>query len=549
MALCGFLNLDPPQTDDFAVLGIHVASVDCTRATARRAYLAAIVRSRTDAFITVDRDQAFILRKVTDEEQVESHMRHAQDALRESEARLEAIVRSAMDAIIATDPEQRIVVFNAAAEAMFGCPSSTAIGAPLDRFIPARYRTAHRAHVERFMHTGETSRRMGVQSALWALRADGTEFPIEASISHATVGGQTLLTVIVRDITARLSAEREIQRSNRLLAAIVETSDDAIISKSVDGTIQSWNAAAQRTFGHTAEQAIGQHISLIIPKERMAEEDRIMERLRDDQPVDHFETERLHRDGSLVPVSLSISPIKDDKGRIIGASKIARDITERRALAVKMQDMREAERTRIARELHDELGQALTALKMDVDLLEATLPAERSDLLERAQAMRELLDFTVTTTRRISADLRPLVLDDLGLGAAMEWLMQNVVQRAGLEGTLEFDPSLGSLGEPYASALFRIMQESITNVTRHARARHVRVELQRHDNDAVLTVIDDGIGISPESRNKQRSFGLRGISERVLMLGGSVSVTGQPGVGTTVIARIPLGRVASPEQR
>jgi len=490
-----------------------------------------------------------ILRDVSGRVRAEDQVRRAQDALHEGEARLEAIVRSAMDAIITADVEQRIVVFNAAAERMFGCPSSTAIGTPLDRFIPERYRAAHRAHIERFVRTGETSRRMGMQSALWALHADGTEFPIEASISYATVGGQMLLTVIMRDITTRLSAEREIQRSNRLLASIVETSDDAIVSKSVDGIIQSWNAAAERTFGHTPEQAIGQHISLIIPEERMAEEDLIMERLRHDQPVDHFETERVHRDRRLVPVSLTISAIKDDKGRIIGASKIARDITEQRATAARMQEMREAERTRIARELHDELGQALTALKMDVDLLEATVPAERGDLLERAAAMRELLDFTVTTTRRISADLRPLVLDDLGLGAAMEWLMQNVVHRAGLDGTLQFDSSLTSLGEPYASALFRITQESITNVTRHARARRVRVELRRHDNDAVLTVIDDGIGISPESRTKQHSFGLRGISERVLMLGGSVRITGEPGVGTTVITRIPLGRAASPQQR
>ncbi|HTT12410.1 MAG TPA: PAS domain S-box protein [Burkholderiaceae bacterium] len=331
---------------------------------------------------------------------------------------------------------------------------------------------------------------------------------------------------------------------DRLLAAIVETSDDAIIGKSLDGIIQTWNAAAERMFGHTAEQAIGQNISLIIPRELMAEEDRIVELLRVGQRLDHFETQRAHRSGRLIPVSLTISPIKDDQGRVIGASKIARDITERRAIAMKMQDMREAERARIARELHDELGQALTALKMDVDLLEATLPAERSDLLERAQTMRELLDFTVTTTRRISADLRPLVLDDLGLGAAAEWLMQNVVQRTGLEGTLHFDSSLASLREPYASALFRIMQESITNVTRHARAGHVRVELQRRDNEAVLTVTDDGVGIAPESRAKQGSFGLRGISERALMLGGSVEITGEPGAGTIVVARIPVGAAA-----
>jgi signal transduction histidine kinase len=270
---------------------------------------------------------------------------------------------------------------------------------------------------------------MGLQTKLAGLRADGTEFPLEASISHAVVGGEQLLTVILRDITGRVNAEQQIERAHN----------------------------------------------------------------------------------------------------------------ELRELAVTMQEVREAEQRRIARELHDELGQALTALKMDVDLLEATLPPERADLAERAAAMRELLDFTVATTRRISADLRPLVLDDLGLGAAAEWLMHNVVQRAGLAWSLYLDPACTELGEPYASALFRIMQESLTNVARHARAHSVDVRLERAGDAAVLQVADDGIGIDPTAPPKAGSFGLRGINERALLLGGSVEVRGRPGEGTTVVASIPFG--------
>ena len=213
---------------------------------------------------------------------------------------------------------------------------------------------------------------------------------------------------------------------------------------------------------------------------------------------------------------------------------------ELRDLAVAMQELREAERTRIARELHDELGQALTALKMDVDLLDSSMPRERADLFERLGAMRELLDGTVATTRRISADLRPLVLDDLGLGAAIEWLLQNTVQRAGVEFSAHLDDELVAIGEPYASALFRILQESLTNVVRHARARRVDLRLERAGDDVLLRVADDGIGVAGVARAKPGSFGLRGISERVLMLGGSVAITGEPGRGTTVEARIPL---------
>ncbi|MCL4798503.1 MAG: PAS domain S-box protein [Burkholderiales bacterium] len=348
--------------------------------------------------------------------------------VQEGAERLDAVVQSAMDAIITVDADRRIVLFNAAAERIFGCPAAEALGGTLDRFIPERFRAAHRAHVDRFAATGETARRMGTQTALWALRADGTEFPIEASISHAAAGGRELLTVILRDISRRVKAEAEIHEAH--------------------------------------------------------------ERLRE--------------------------------------------------LSVAMSEVREAERTRIARELHDELGQALTGLKMDVELLAHTMPAERTDALERIAAMRELLNATVATTRRISADLRPLVLDDLGLAAAAEWLAQNVVERAGLACELAIDPACAELGEPYASALFRIMQESLTNVVRHARARRVEVRLAQADGAAVLAVRDDGVGMDGAARGKPRAFGLRGIHERVMLLEGSVHITSAPGAGTTVVARIPL---------
>jgi PAS domain S-box-containing protein len=348
---------------------------------------------------------------------------------REIEARLQAIVASAMDAIITVDEQQRVVLFNAAAENVFRCGAAEAIGATLERFIPERFRSAHPAHLERFARTGETSRRMGARTALWALRADGVEFPIEASISQAVVRGQRLSTVILRDITEHRNAEKEIRHSH----------------------------------------------------------------------------------------------------------------DELRKLAAAMLEVREAERTRIARELHDELGQALTALKMDLEWLGSGIPPERADLAEQLATMRELLDATVATTRRIAADLRPRVLDDLGLRAAAEWLAHNVSERHGLACELRIDPSCAVLGEPHASAIFRIMQESLTNAVRHAQAQRLEVRLERTMEAAVLSVSDDGIGMAPNARAKPNSFGLRGIRERVLLLGGQLSIVSEPGAGTTIVARIPLG--------
>jgi hypothetical protein len=479
------------------------------------------------------------------------------------DASSEAIVRSAADAIIAVDADQRIVLFNAAAERMFGCNSAEAISGPLDRFIPERSRDAHRLHVERYARTGETARRVGTQLPVWARRGDGTEFPVEASISQTTVGNQLLLTVILRDITGRAAAAHELdlareqlRERERRLDAIVQSAMDAIITIDAEQRIVMFNAAAEKVFGLSASQAVGRQLEQLLPQRFRASHHIYLERF-----ARTGETSRrmamqtallaLRANGTEFPIEASISQA------IVGGQKlltvILRDITERvraeqeirraseelRMLSVGMLEVREAERTRIARELHDELGQALTALKMDVQLLSNMIPAGREDLLEHTSTMTRLLDSTMATTRRISADLRPLVLDDLGLAAAAEWLLQSLAQRSGLTYDLWIDPACGTLSEPHASALFRVMQESLTNVVRHARATRVDVRLARKGADALLTIKDNGIGMEPDAQAKPRSFGLRGIRERVLLLGGELSVAGAPGGGTTVSVRIP----------
>jgi PAS domain S-box-containing protein len=347
-----------------------------------------------------------------------------------SQARLDAIVDSAMDAIVTVDAAQNVLLFNRAAEQVFGVHRNEALGAPLDRFIPQRFRNAHHAHLDDFGRTGITSRRMGDTTTLWALRADGTEFPIEASISQAGEPGQRVYTVILRDITRRKQTQDALQAQQQ----------------------------------------------------------------------------------------------------------------ELRRLSAQVLEAREEEKTRIARELHDELGQLLTALKMDLAWLRERLPTGDADAAQRAEQMGRVLDQTVSSTRRISADLRPLMLDDLGLAEAANWLVGDFASRSGVrcEMRMPGEGALDGLDKSVATALYRALQESLTNIARHAGAQKAWIKLGAENGEIWLEVEDDGRGIEPADIAKTRSLGLKGMRERMQYLGGSIEVARAPRGGTRVRVRVPV---------
>jgi PAS domain S-box-containing protein len=215
-----------------------------------------------------------------------------------------------------------------------------------------------------------------------------------------------------------------------------------------------------------------------------------------------------------------------------------------RALAARMDAIREEERRMMAREIHDQIGQALTALKLDLAGLRARLPGEaQGDLVQRAGEMDQLIDQTLDTTRRLSTALRPPILDDLGLEAAIEWQAREFQTRTGVRCTTELRDGQRLAG-PEALVLFRIAQEALTNVARHAGATAVRIGLTVDSAAAVLTVSDNGRGITVAEQGRPSALGLAGMRERALVLGGVVYVTGAPGAGTTVTARLP--RTTSP---
>ncbi len=253
-------------------------------------------------------------------------------------------------------------------------------------------------------------------------------------------------------------------------------------------------------------------------------------------------------------LNATVDPMLDNDGHLLGAVHILSDITERmrveeelqssreelRNLSLYLESVREQERTNIAREIHDELAQSLTALKMDLAWLDNKLPRDQTPLVEKMHSMSELIDSIIQTVKRISAALRPGILDDLGLVAAIEWQAEEFQNRTGIKCRFAVNPDDLTVDQDRSTALFRIFQETLTNIARHAGASLVSVDLLKEAESLMLRVIDNGTGITEEQIHDSKSFGLIGMRERVHPWGGLVNIKGIPGQGTTVEVRIPL---------
>jgi len=233
---------------------------------------------------------------------------------------------------------------------------------------------------------------------------------------------------------------------------------------------------------------------------------------------------------------------RDVTGRIVAAEELEQSRAELRALAARLQTTREEERTRIAREIHDELGQALTALKLDVAWLDAQRPRGAQDsgaFRVIDQSITARIDETMQIVRRIASELRPSTLDQLGLQAAIECLVQEATQRTGIAIVLQAEEFPQLSGE-VASHAFRIIQEALTNVTRHSKATRVDVTVRRLEKTIILAVEDNGVGFTPQSLSGLRSLGLVGMRERALACGGNLMIRGEPGHGTAIVVTIPV---------
>ena len=454
-----------------------------------------------------------------------------------------------MDAIITVDHAQNIVFYNRAAESIFGWSAAQARGQPLTRLLPPRFREGHEAHVARFGATGVTSRRMGARNVVYGLRSNGEEFPIDASISQLDTPEGKVYTVILRDVTERVRAEQEQARMAQRLSGLLDSAMDGIITVDEQEKIILYNRAAEKIFGWPGQQVMGRPLEILLPERlRAAHHEHIRRfaatgvtsRRMGGITVIHG----LRASGEEFPMDASISQLDTAEGKLF--TVILRDVTERvraqqdlAAFAAQASAIREQEKSRVARELHDELAQSLTAMKMDAIWSRDNLRDDAEGARAKLEEMLTMLDASVAATRRIAADLRPLVLDDLGLVPAIEWLVQNFTQRTGVACELEVDQEL-ELHEPYATAVFRIVQESLVNVGKHAGARKVQVSVVRAGPEVRLCVNDDGVGFDTSAARKPASLGLAGLRERAQLVQGTVSVRSEPGRGTSVEALIPV---------
>src|SRR5882762_10624719 len=483
----------------------------------------------------------------------------------------------------------KIVDANPAAAEMTGSTTRTLLGKTLadfpkllDTSVPGQWLAALRSGAPRDLGEicyGDERIRQGVYSV--------RVFPLSSNF----------LGVAFENVTDRNVADRMLRDSEERFRLLVQgVQEYAIFQLDPMGHVVSWNAGAERLKGYGSEEVIGKHFSVFYPQEDQMNnkpQGLLAKAARYGQSED--EGWRIRKDGSRFWANVVVTALRDPKENLLGFAKLTRDMTERRekeealtkakellelrveqrtavltrvnqelrteiaerqhaeeqlrtsldqlrALTARLQSVREEERTSISREIHDELGQACTAIKMDLALISRRLTKRQTQLRSKVDSAIQLVDSTIATLRRIASELRPRTLDDLGLPAALESQAQEFESRTGIRCTVALPQELFTFDADTSTAIFRIFQESLTNVARHSQATRVDARLEQDDNRILFQVFDNGRGFDPEEAKTRKSLGLVGMQERALLLHGDFKIQGVPGAGTTMTLTIPLPR-------
>jgi PAS domain S-box-containing protein len=334
-----------------------------------------------------------------------SALQKSHERVQRMNLRFGGVVQISEDAIISVDQNQKISLFNPGAEKIFGYQRDEILGKPLNLLIPERYRNGHASQVNGFKSAPDVLRPMGARSTIYGFRKDGTEFPAEASISKFEAAGEKILTVRLRDISDRQVAERGL----RELAALVEWSDDAIVAENFDSVITSWNAAAEKMYGYSSSEVIGKSAEIIAPPEKLQEVASNVARARSGEAF-RLETQRMAKDGRLMNVALTVSPIKDNEGHVVGISTIARDITDRKKLEDQLRQSQKMEAIgRLAGGIAHDFNNLLSIIVGYTYVLQSSLP-EGDTLRGSADQVMHAAEKASALTRQLLAFSRRQVL-------------------------------------------------------------------------------------------------------------------------------------------
>lgn len=465
------------------------------------------------------------------------------------------LIEDSSDAIVTTDNLFRIETWNKAAESLYGYNADEAAGIEFGNLLRNQAKDTTRDGIRQEL------KKIGYwRGEVDVLTKMGRELVISLSISATRddKNGSNGYIIVCRDITERVLAETRLKKFNELLERevnaktievreIFERVTDAFMAYDKDGNVIYANPRAIEMNRSRGLDLLGNNIWTAVPAAMTSPFGEHFRRAMELQQEQHFEMYStalgLWLESHMYPSPNGISQFyRDITAHHNAEQQLKASNEELRALATHLTEIREEERASMAREVHDELGQQLTGLKMDLSLIGKKASGETQEWLkDKIGATLALLDTTIRTVRRIASELRPSILDDLGLVAALEWQAQEFGKRMGVDTGFETNGVDRSIPPGVSIGLFRICQESLTNVARHSGATQVRICLLEEDDGIVLSIQDNGRGIDPQTiKKKERTLGLLGIKERVLTMGGTLTINSEPGAGVALSISVPV---------
>ncbi len=476
--------------------------------------------------------------------------REAEQALQFSEQRFRDLVETSQDLIWQCDEEGILVYLNPAWEQSHGFPLEEMLARPLAELAEVGSRDQDEGMMRAVLE-GKSVR--GHETCHRSRGGKTVHLRINALSLRDSEGSLVGAQGTAYNVTDQVMAEEAHRASEERFRTTFEQAAVGLAHTSPDGRFLRANRQLGKITGYPREDLLGMTWEALAHSEDL---DMIRESIGSlrggERRAAYVECRCVQRDGNTVWISITATLARGVDGEMTYGIDVVEDITDRkraedelresrerlRGLAARLEEVREEERTGIARELHDELGQALTALRMDLAFMEEGLPDEETELADRVRSMVELTDTTINAVQTMSARLRSPVLDVLGLQAAVEWQVEEFAGRTEIACEVEMPDEGLDLVEKRATGVFRILQEALTNVARHAEASRVRVCLEEADGQLVLEVEDDGVGVSEEVLESYESLGLIGMRERAEAMEGEVKIERRPEGGTRVVLRV-----------